>query len=241
MSRGVYCIKNCVDGKVYIGSTIDFSAREHSHFSHLRCGWHRNARLQHAFNKYGESSFKFHVLEECTSCVLYVREQYWIDRFDATDKTKGYNSKTPRNKGKLRSVVTKEKISASLRGRKRPENANQKTSKSLKQFYRDNPHPFHTKETCRKISETLKGYKHAPAARQNMALLRIGKVLSKKTRRKISKALKGKTHTTEHCLHMSKALKGRSAWNKGKPRSEKTKRKISESVKHTLQAKKKAA
>jgi predicted GIY-YIG superfamily endonuclease len=42
---GVYGIVNLVNGKVYIGSSVDLSRREGEHFRLLRGGYHRNTYL----------------------------------------------------------------------------------------------------------------------------------------------------------------------------------------------------
>lgn len=53
MEAGVYVIKNNVNGKQYVGSSIDLHMRRIQHFSKLRCGKHINSHLQNAYNKYG--------------------------------------------------------------------------------------------------------------------------------------------------------------------------------------------
>lgn len=66
-------------------------------------------------------------------------------------------------------------------------------------------------ETCRKLSESLKGRK-----------------FSEETRRKISESLTGKKHSEETRRKISEAMKGNSC-NKGKRHSEESRRKMSES------------
>ena len=44
---------------------MNFGDRRDSHFSSLRGGYHINPHLQKAFDKYGESNFKFIILYEC--------------------------------------------------------------------------------------------------------------------------------------------------------------------------------
>lgn len=60
---GVYAIHNTVSGALYIGATINFNKRQANHCSELRAGTHRNKRLQRAWDKMGESAFKFVMLE----------------------------------------------------------------------------------------------------------------------------------------------------------------------------------
>lgn len=53
-------IANC---KLYIGSSVNLSARFRKHISELRRRKHHNQYLQNSFNKYGEENFVFVVLE----------------------------------------------------------------------------------------------------------------------------------------------------------------------------------
>lgn len=77
----IYEIKNVENNKRYIGSTIDLKSRRAAHFNFLRHNKHRSILLQNAFNKYGEKSFVFSVIEDnvIQDCLIE-REQYWIDK-----------------------------------------------------------------------------------------------------------------------------------------------------------------
>jgi group I intron endonuclease len=61
---GIYLILCCPDNRFYIGSTRDFYQRKAQHLSELRAGQHHSFILQEAFDRYGEFSFKFYVLEK---------------------------------------------------------------------------------------------------------------------------------------------------------------------------------
>lgn len=77
---GIYTITNEIKGKGYVGSSINIPSRWASHKSSLRRGKHRNTLLQNAWNKYGESAFRFDVLEEVADIAkLKQREQIWLD------------------------------------------------------------------------------------------------------------------------------------------------------------------
>ena len=62
---GIYCIENIITNKKYIGQSIDVNERWRKHISELNHNYHHNDYLQKAWNKYGEDSFKFYVLEYC--------------------------------------------------------------------------------------------------------------------------------------------------------------------------------
>jgi hypothetical protein len=78
---GIYKITNIINGKFYIGSSIDISRRLNAHKSMLINNTHRNPILQRAWNKYGSDKFTFEIVEECTSDqkICFEREQYYLD------------------------------------------------------------------------------------------------------------------------------------------------------------------
>ena len=81
LARGVYRIRNSLNGMVYVGSAqIKFAKRRVDHFRMLREGTHFNHWLQQAWNKYGEGAFVFEVIEECEENILD-KEQKWIDHY----------------------------------------------------------------------------------------------------------------------------------------------------------------
>jgi group I intron endonuclease len=88
---GVYQIRCITNGKIYIGSAVNMPARWAEHQQRLRRCVHRNRHLQHAWNKYGEESFEFIVLEYVTSAFLLRAEQEWIDKSQCTDRKIGFN------------------------------------------------------------------------------------------------------------------------------------------------------
>lgn len=59
----IYQIINKVDGRRYIGQTINLEKRKQTHFSKLRKNEHPNYLLQNAWNQWGEENFQF-VYEE---------------------------------------------------------------------------------------------------------------------------------------------------------------------------------
>lgn len=55
----IYQIINKVDGRRYIGQTIDLKKRKQTHFNNLRNNKHPNNLLQNAWNEWGEENFSF--------------------------------------------------------------------------------------------------------------------------------------------------------------------------------------
>lgn len=76
---GIYCIVNLKNGKRYIGSSKNIRQRLWSHRAELRHNKHENAHLQSAWNKYGECSFDYYIMEICDENMLLEREQEYIN------------------------------------------------------------------------------------------------------------------------------------------------------------------
>lgn len=85
---GIYKIECLVNGKVYIGQSINIKQRCGAHFSNLKNNRHDNIRLQRAYNKYGKDNFIFEIIEECNTNLDDV-EKYWICYFDSFNN--GFN------------------------------------------------------------------------------------------------------------------------------------------------------
>ena len=113
----VYKITNTLNGKVYIGQTVDYRKRKVGHFSYLRRNAHRNRYLQKSFNKYGESSFKMEIIKECAVDELDKLEIYYMRKYNSIDKTLGYNMVIGGNTNKSFPDYIRQKMSRSQKGR----------------------------------------------------------------------------------------------------------------------------
>jgi group I intron endonuclease len=74
---GVYEIWNRTAGLFYVGSAVSLKRR--GHYNLLQSGKSHNLRLQQDFNKHGEESFFFRVLDFCRDEELICVEQRRID------------------------------------------------------------------------------------------------------------------------------------------------------------------
>ena len=131
---GIYCIQNQIDGKCYIGKSVDIPKRWKEHKASLRNGHHHNKHLQKAWNCYGEQSFLFKVLEYADSVKLSELEIAYISKFNAFGEN-GYNFTMGGEGGLLGMPKTKEtrrKISEANKGRRHTQEEKEKVSKALK-------------------------------------------------------------------------------------------------------------
>jgi group I intron endonuclease len=88
---GIYAIVNMIDGKKYIGQSVDIKTRNRKELRKLKNGYFTNQHLQNAFNKYGEENFIFIFLEECSKEKLNEREIYHIAAAGWPDHDLCYN------------------------------------------------------------------------------------------------------------------------------------------------------
>lgn len=189
----IYKIENLVNKKIYIGQTTQNPRKRHiHHFNYLKTNGHVNPHLQRAFNKYGESNFKFSVITWAKNQnELNKLEMYYMEKYDVLNPEKGYNLREGGSQGRL-SEETKLKMSISTR-----------------KFYENNPGIFKGKNNPRY------GKKHSLETRMKISESHKGKTHSLETRQKISKSRKGIKLSLEHRLKISKAQRGNTPWNKG--------------------------
>lgn len=106
MNGFIYIIKNIVNSKVYIGQTR--TSVEQRWREHLRHAQYGEQIINRAMRKYGVDKFYIETLEICSAELLDSREIYYIDLYDSTDKSKGYNvsigGNVPRFKRKILSI-----------------------------------------------------------------------------------------------------------------------------------------
>ena len=91
-ASGIYCIRNIVNDKRYVGSAVYLTKRFCDHKKHLRKGTHHSVKLQRAWNKHGEQNFVFEVLEVVPDLAHQIAvEQWWLDKHNAAHPDLGYN------------------------------------------------------------------------------------------------------------------------------------------------------
>jgi group I intron endonuclease len=230
---GIYCIKNIVNNKIYIGQSSDLDCRFYMHFYELKRNSHRNTHLQNAFNKYGEENFEFKIILYCEPEELTYYEQSLVDLWNPEYNickecvntrigTKvseeslirmsiAQSGENNPNFGKPRSEETKKKISDANKGRIVPDD---ERAKALAATPRGENHPNFGKpvpeERRKRISETEKG-----------------KVVSEETRKKMSESTSGENHPMFNKHHSEETRNKISESSKGKKMSDVAREKMS--------------
>ena len=110
---GIYAIVNRINGDRYVGSAYNISKRWSQHIYELKNKKHHSRHLQNAWNKYGENSFIFVVLQECRVEDLIIIEQEYLD--DKPEYNICIDARSPL--GLKRSEEAKQKMSEMRKGK----------------------------------------------------------------------------------------------------------------------------
>ena len=204
----IYCITNKINGKKYIGQTIEPKVRKRKHFS----GTTDAPLLKRAIEKYGADNFEWCILEDNISYdKLDIREIHYIKHHN-TLKPNGYNltkgghgtrgytlSEARKRKiseaGQKRKQLpeTREKIGNAHRGRKYSEERKRQMSETTRQQLQQNP------ERRKQFSQARKGLEPWNKGKTD--------IYSQETLEKMSKGAKKRFQNPEEREKASQAAK----------------------------------
>lgn len=192
MNRGIYAIRNTVNGKQYIGSAMNILHRWKLHKQQLQENRHHSVVLQRAWNKYGEAAFVFEKRLVCAKEMLITYEQSFFDAFKPE-----YNA-CP--------------TAGSQLGRKHSPEARAKMSASRPKDFSPMKGRQHTEETKARISATKSGVINGPHSEETKAKISAahkGREKSLEHRAKIAATLKGHVQSAEQIEKRAQKLRGR--------------------------------
>lgn len=182
---GIYKISNLQNGKVYIGQSVDINARWSNHRSELKRNKHGNLFLQRSWNKYGEQSFEFSIIERDSQENLNERETYWCNFFKETlGKDKVYN---------LGHTGIKSTMS---------ENQRHLISNSKKEFYKNHP------EALKQMSVERSGKMNPMYGVSGAKHPRFGKTHTEEVRKIMSEKAKGRKMSVQSSIKKREKMLG---------------------------------
>lgn len=153
---GIYRITNKINGKSYIGQSVDIEERFKHHKKYRRtCEY--NKILYKAIKKYGIENFSFEIIDICKKEELDEKEIYYIEKY-GTFKN-GYNM-TKGGEGLGGYVFSRKSIEKRAKSVKnyykkysRSQESREKVRNSLKKYYNEHP------EAREKIGKSSRGRK----------------------------------------------------------------------------------
>lgn len=95
---GIYCIRNLINGKVFVGKSVDLPAIVNRQTAQIRSRTHPNPNLQKDLIEFGAEAFAVEVLDTLEApnqsdydpADLNILEQLWLDKLSPYG-TRGYN------------------------------------------------------------------------------------------------------------------------------------------------------
>ncbi len=241
-ASGIYKITCSANKKIYIGSSINLCRRKNEHWNDLRQNKHSNPIMQSAWNKYGEQTFVFEVLELVLPMDPTNREQHWLNKFkpfgrkgfnlahDARAPMRGTNGRkaSPETREKMRqaqqnrnvSPENLEKMKRGALGRKQsPEHIKNRTQQAIGKK--------HSPEWVEKNRQAHLGQKQSPEQIEKSRQARIGRKMSPEEREKHRQACstpeyrEKKRQASLGRKHTPEAIEKIRQWHLGKQRDEK--------------------
>src|SRR2546423_2269077 len=114
---GVFQIRNLVNGKIFVGSSMNLDAMFNRIRFQLYAGGHVNKGLEADWKRYGTGKFEFEVLEKIEQNLgdehdytrdLEALEDLWLEKLQPYDD-RGYNERKKSREDRLRMIASNRK------------------------------------------------------------------------------------------------------------------------------------
>lgn len=199
--RYLYKITNLINGKVYIGQTVNFKKRMLNHFGAFKG---KNTAISLAIRKYSEINFSKEIIAECSDDTIDFMEIRAIQHFN-TISPNGYNLESGGHINKTAHESTKKLFSEMRSGKTRKPHSDA-TKKKLSEIHKGRKKSKEHIDACRNARI---GSKQSKETVEKRRLKLIGHITSEETKRKIGLANKGKAFTAEQKIKSSLAHTGK--------------------------------
>lgn len=153
---GIYRITNKINGKFYIGQSVDINRR----FMEHKAPHGKMTSIKLAIKKYGKENFLFEVIEECNIEDLDAREIYWIAR--------------------LQPQYNRDEGGRGSRGHHVSDDLRNYLSERNKQFW-DNLSETEKESICARLTGPPNGHTVSEETRAKLRAANLGKVQSAET------------------------------------------------------------
>ncbi len=193
----IYEIRNIVNNKYYIGSTTHKESRKVRHWQELNRNDHFNPYLQNAWNKYGEVNFEYKIISEHeveNKQQLYEIETELLKQINGKDDV--YNMSDRGNGPPI--IKGKDHYKFGL---KRTKEEKEKTSNSLKEYYKNHDGPALGKKWTPELREKIM------EGRSKIIHPNLGKHHSEEAKKRIGSANSKYIRTTKMKQKMSECSK----------------------------------
>jgi hypothetical protein len=117
---GVFQIRNLVNDKVFVGTSLNLPGIINRHKFALGMGSHQNKALQADWHEFGEDKFAFEILDELTLVSdpqhdyredLAFLEEMWLEKLQPYGE-RGYNEKKKNTEQRLRMIAENRRAAA---------------------------------------------------------------------------------------------------------------------------------
>lgn len=145
---GIYCIRNIVNDKKYIGKSINIRQRIYNHIGGLNSKdiKRENQYFINSWWKHGKNNFEYFILEivdlniDNFENIMKEKELFWMNYYNTIDHSKGYNLRQDSSTNIILLDETRLKLSKSRKERdfKFP-NLNRENGIKTSNFWKNNP------------------------------------------------------------------------------------------------------
>jgi len=207
---GIYCIKNMVNNKVYVGKSKNIYKRIHQHLYDLRNNRikNENSYLLNSWNKYGNENFEYSILEflELDENLVKNRELYWMNKLNSLNREFGYNLRQDSSTNMITNKETSLKISNRLKD-EWSSGSREKHGEKLSKNWNENPNRKIIQSKIMKTNLTKYKYKIYTLDNKYLGIYDYSKLVEFGFKNVLSTFQRSKLDKVQFKLHLIERIK----------------------------------